>query len=486
MASAQASVKDAAQTGSGARPKVNVDPALLAVIESASAPVRSPRPVRLPAAMPGMTGRLQGLAAIYKFLRYGVDHSNALREKYGEIYHANVAGVRMVLVWDAGEIHKILKNDDHVWSTGAGWNVAVFDGLDARGGNLGSLLSLDFDEHRVARKLVQPAFTMSAIDGYLATADRRSAPEIARWAAQGSVPFKAEIRTLLARVANEMFTGIRDPEKVALVDRSLADFWRNLVAFVRHPLLSPTFRRSRRGLATLIETFLALVPERRKNGGDDLFSRLCAVEDRDGLDDEALVRVFVTIMFGAFDTTSAGMTSMAYLLAKHPEWQDRLREEARAVPGDRLDVAALKGMKLHEWVWKETLRLLPVNGYLPRVALRDVTVGGYELPAGTLCMPMNGAIGRHPKYWKNADTFDPERFSPERAEDKAHPGIYNPFGAGAHACVGMQLANFEMKVFWHRMLSACRFRLAPDYDARHTFTPMGMVSGDVRLALEKA
>ena len=102
----------------------------------------------------------------------------------------------------------------------------------------------------------------------------------------------------------------------------------------------------------------------------------------------------------------------------------------------------------------------------------------------TLVCPMNGAIGRHPKWWTEPGRFDPERFSPERAEDKRHAGAYNPFGAGAHACVGMQLANMEIKVFWHRLLTTCRFRLTPDYEARHQFTPMGMVTGKVGVTLE--
>jgi cytochrome P450 len=102
-----------------------------------------------------------------------------------------------------------------------------------------------------------------------------------------------------------------------------------------------------------------------------------------------------------------------------------------------------------------------------------------------MVVPMNGAIGHHPKWWKNPTKFDPERFSPERAEDKQHPGIYNPFGAGAHACVGMQLANMEMKLFWHRLLTTCRLRLTRDYEANHTFTPMGIVSGPVTLTLER-
>ncbi|HMG24441.1 MAG TPA: cytochrome P450, partial [Kofleriaceae bacterium] len=134
--------------------------------------------------------------------------------------------------------------------------------------------------------------------------------------------------------------------------------------------------------------------------------------------------------------------------------------------------------------WKESLRLIPVVLRMERIPLGDVEVCGYPIAAGTLVLAMTGGIGHHPKWWTRPGSFDPERFSPERAEDRQHPGIFNPFGAGAHACVGMQLANLEMKQLWHRMLRACRFRLAPDYDGRHTFAPFGIVSGKVRLALE--
>lgn len=462
----------------------DVDRALLAVIKSAGAPAGVPKLVRPPGSLPGTLSPVAGALGVIDALRRGVAYSADARDEYGDVFRIAFGGIPMVIVWDADEIHRILKNEERVWSTGMGWDVAMFAGLDPRGGNVGTLLSLDFDDHKTARKLVQPAFTLKAIEGYLDVADRSFAPAVSEWVRRGRVDFKSEVRTLLARVAGEIFTGIRDRDAIARVDQALSEFWRGMMAIVRNPLLSPTFRRSRRGFETLLRTFLALVPERRASGGDDLFSRMCAVADTEGLSDETVVRVFITVLFGAFDTTSAGMTSMAYLLAKHPEWQERLREEARAIPADALDVAAMRGMKLHEWVWKETLRLMPVNGYIPRRALRDVVVGGHELAAGTVVMPMNGGIGHHPKWWKDPTRFDPERFSPERAEDKQHPGIFNPFGAGAHACVGMQLANMEMKLFWHRLLRACRFRLEPDYDARHTFQPMGIVSGKVSLALE--
>jgi cytochrome P450 len=461
-----------------------VDPALLEVIGSAGVPARAPKLPRPPATLPGREGVVASLKGIYGNTREGIDYRLSLRERFGDVFRTTIVGAPAVVVWDADEIHKIMKNDDHAWSAAMGWDTFMFGGLDPKRGNTGTLLSLDFEDHRAARKLVQPAFTLKAIDGYLAMADRRITPVVAEWLARGRVSFKAEVRTLLARVANEIFTGIRDVNEVDVIDRALLDFWRGSIVVAKNPWLSPTYRRARKGLAVLIEKFLALVPERRKSGGEDLFSQMCANEDRDGSSDEALVRVFISVMFGAFDTTSAGITSMGHLLAKHPEWQERLREEARRVGNSAPDAAALKGMKLHEWVWKETLRLMPVAGAVPRRTLREVTVGGHTLPAGTLVIPMTGGMGRHPKWWTAPSEFDPERFSPERAEDRRHPGIYNPFGGGAHACVGMQLANMEMKLFWHRMLTACRFRLSRDDNARHTFSPFGMISGRVDLTLE--
>jgi cytochrome P450 len=141
-------------------------------------------------------------------------------------------------------------------------------------------------------------------------------------------------------------------------------------------------------------------------------------------------------------------------------------------------------MRLHELVWKETLRLMPVASFLPRRPLRDVKVGGHTLRAGTLALVAAGAMGRHPAWWNEPSKFDPERFTPERAEDKKHPGIYNPFGGGAHVCIGMQLATMEVKAFWHDLLRRCRFRLTKDYDGHHTASPLGTVSGKVELTLD--
>ncbi len=230
--------------------------------------------------------------------------------------------------------------------------------------------------------------------------------------------------------------------------------------------------------------FLGLVDQRRKHGGNDLFSHMCRGAHGEETNRDAFVRVFLTIMFGAFDTTAAALTSMAYLLAKHPDWQERLRAEAVALAPNTLEVSALRKLEQLGWAWKETLRLMPVSSGMIRRNLREVQIAGHTLPAGTLVSPMTGALGRDTRWWKEPARFDPERFSPARAEEKQHPAIHLPFGGGAHACVGMQLADLEMRLFWQKMLTRCRFSLLKDYEARHTMTPLGCVSGAVALNLE--
>jgi cytochrome P450 len=472
------------EASSKERAPIEVDPGILAIIKSPSVPLGVPKSVRPPDSVPGSLNAFAGALGLIDILRRGIDAIIDYRNEHGDVYRTSMAGSPMVGVWDADAVHKIFRNDDKAWSAAMGWAKYMFDGLDPQRGNIGGLLATDFEDHRVARKLVAPAFTTKAIDQYLVTAQRHFSEANAKWIANGEVAFKAESRKLLSRVANEIFTGIRDPEQIAMVDKALTDFWYVQFAFVKNDWLSPTFRRGKRGLQTLVDVMTNLVPERRAKGGDDLFSHLCAVTDRDGLVDDDVVRIFINILAAAFDTTAAGLASMGYFLAKHPEWQEKLRAEALAI-GDRpIDVATSREMKLHDLVWKETLRLMPVATFSPRRPLRDVEVAGHKLPAGTLVLIASGAMGRHPKWWTEPSKFDPDRFSPERAEDKQHPGIYLPFGGGAHVCIGMQLATMEVKAFWHDLLRRKRFRLTKDYEAGHTTAPLGSVSGDVHLTFE--
>jgi cytochrome P450 len=457
-----------------------VDPRIMAIIKDASAPAAVPPQVVPSRSLPGSSSVLGALRMAYGMVRWGAAYGERMSARFGDVFRSRFGPLHIVLVSDPAEVAKIARNEGGVWSTALGWGT-ILEGIDTVVGNGGALLQLDFDAHRAARRLVQPAFTTKAIKGYVEIAQRGIDDGVAGWVTRGRVDFKPEVRALLATIANQIFTGLVDPTQIAHIDRSMAQVWRGLQTLVKNPRFSPAFRDGQRGFRALVTLFEQLAPERRVRPGSDLFSQLCQSEEAGS--DTAIARIFLAIMLAAYDTTAFGVTSMAYLLAKHPEWQARLRQEARSVREGSLEWADLQKLELLDYAWKETLRLMPVTTYLPRRALRDVEVLGHRLAAGTFVGALVGPTGRDARYWQNPLKFDPERFSPARAEDKSQPGVYMPFGGGAHACIGMQLAGIEAKLLFHTLLTRCRFELEQDYEAEHTYTPLGAVSGKVALRL---
>jgi cytochrome P450 len=373
-------------------------------------------------------GFLRSVSALAQYMRRGADFVAEHADRYGPVSRWPYRDGLSVLVTDPILASRIARNQDQTWSAALAWT-SFFEGFDFSDG----LAFLDFEPHKEARKWLQPAFAPSALGDYVAAAMPLLERAVDRWIARGKVAFKPEVRGLLASVSSRIFVG----------------------------------------------------DDRKARGGKDLFSRLCREVDDSAMAGDAMVRLFMNVMLGAFDTTSAGLTSMAYLLAKHPSWQEKLRAEAMTTVGEPFTPEHAQEMDTTDRAWRETLRVYPVVSGIPRRALRDTEVGGLRVPAGTMVFAMIGPAQRDGDWWTSPKRFDPDRFSPKRAEDKRRPGLFMPFGAGPHACIGSQLSTLEAKAFWATMLSRCSFRLARDYRARHTYTPMGMVSGDVDLVVER-
>ena len=84
-------------------------------------------------------------------------------------------------------------------------------------------------------------------------------------------------------------------------------------------------------------TTLEVIQTRRKaraegvEGEDLLASMLAAVDDatNQGMTDRQLMDECVTFLLAGHETTAQLLTWTMYLLALHPEWQGKLREEVR-------------------------------------------------------------------------------------------------------------------------------------------------------------
>jgi cytochrome P450 len=170
------------------------------------------------------------------------------------------------------------------------------------------------------------------------------------------------------------------------------------------------------------------------------------------------------LMMAAHDTITSSVTSMVWLLAANPEWQDKLREEMlRVSPAGRgVGHNALGELELTEMAFKESLRLIPPVPSIPRRAMKEFEFGGHRIPAGTP-VGINVNYTHHmAEYWPEPKKFDPMRFAPEAVRGR-HKYAWVPFGGGAHMCLGLHFAYMQAKIFLHHVLTTHRITMDAGY-----------------------
>ena len=389
------------------------------------------------------------------FLRDSYGFSARNRDRFGETYRVRTVGRPRVVLHGADAVEFVLTDREQIFSSAQGWDMIspLFSG---------GLMLRDFDEHRRHRRVMQAAFKAPAMRDYLAA----MAPEIdrlvAQWPAGRRFAFYPAVKALTLRMGGAVFMGLSpdDPETDRM-NRALVDELTAAFGLVRRPLPFTKMGRGRRARERLRARFAGLIAERRASGGDDFFSRMCVAEDEEGRawSDEEIVDHFNFLMMAAHDTTSTALTAMAWGLAEHPEWQERVAAEVDALDGP-LDEAALGSMVVTERAFKEALRLVPPVPFIPRVATRAFEWRGVRVPAGTSISVAPGLVMLSPKHWSEPQTFDPDRFSPNRAEDRSHRFAWAPFGGGAHKCIGLHFSTMQAKAFTVALLRRHRIERA--------------------------
>jgi cytochrome P450 len=157
-------------------------------------------------------------------------------------------------------------------------------------------------------------------------------------------------------------------------------------------------------------------------------------------------------MIAGLGTTALGAAWAAWLLARYPHWQEKVREEAMAEPGGiRADLPSVARQ-----VAQEALRLYPPAPILARAVIGRTTLEGFRLwPGQTILIPVY-AIHRHRSLWDRPDSFDPARFAEPCTYDRA---AYLPFGAGPRLCIAATFALTEIAAILSTLVR--RFRFTP-------------------------
>ena len=175
---------------------------------------------------------------------------------------------------------------------------------------------------------------------------------------------------------------------------------------------------------------------------------------------------------------------MAYRMARHPEWQARVRAQSLELDAE-IGYDTMAAMTDLDLVMKEALRLNPPVPTLAREALRDTEVDGHYIPKGTFVLVNPSAVHHNPRVWNQPYRFDPERFAPDRREDKVHRFAWMPFGGGVHKCIGMYFAQLEIRTIMHHLVRTYEWSLPEDYRWHTDPTTLGMPKDGLQVTMRR-
>jgi sterol 14-demethylase len=245
----------------------------------------------------------------------------------------------------------------------------------------------------------------------------------------------------------------------------------HLLAFFAPDLPIPAFKKRDRARKRLGELIAGIVAERRRKGlaEEDFLQTLMEAKYKDGtpLTEDEMTGLLLAIMFAGHHTSGITFAWTGILLNQHPQWIERLRAEQDRVLGGRtnLELEDLRAMTELEWVIKEALRLYPPIIMVMRRMLEGFDFGGWRVPEGAMVMASPAVAHRIPEVFANPHRFEPDRFGPEREEDRKHAAAWISFGGGRHRCMGIVFAQLQLRAIWSHLLRHFDFELLePRYE----------------------
>ncbi len=403
--------------------------------------------------IPGNYG-LPFVGNTFKLLADPIAFSEDMAARYGPVYRNRALGGTGVnlLGPDANEL--VLFDRDKIFSSEQGWG-PVLNLLFPRG-----LMLMDFDKHRADRKTLSVAFKPEPMRHYATELDAGIEAAIGGWAGQ-TLRFYDVVKTLTLDLAATSFLGVPLGAEADRINQAFVDEVQASVSPIRKPWPGTQMRKGVKARAYLVDFFEREIPARRTGEGQDFFSQFCRATDDDGapLTALAIADHMNFLMMAAHDTITSSATSLVMLLARNPDWQERLREEVAALDTALPLTEQLDRLILTEYAFKESLRMMPPVPSIPRRALKDFSFGGYDIPAGTSVGTAITYTHRMAEYWPDPERFDPLRFTPEASKGR-HRFAWVPFGGGAHMCIGLHFATMQMRLLIAHLLGRYRIEAA--------------------------
>jgi cytochrome P450 len=324
-------------------------------------------------------------------------------------------------VWAVSHYREVYQalHDHETFRSGAG--VGLTDRLNEA--QKGSCITSDPPYHTTARALVSRHLTPKALRDLQDQVQKWADELVDRLVAQGSFEAVADFsQAFPLSLVPDLLGWPVDEGKERLLAWAAAGF----------NALGPPNERTLSGIPLLMELgeFLHRMSIPGNLRPDTWGAQLVAEAQEAGIDEHLLPALLGDFLVPSMDTSVSALSSMLWLLGKHPHQWDMLRADQSLIPN----------------AFNEVLRYeAPLRGFT-RLTTKDSELGGTPLAAESRVLLLNASGNRDERHWDAPDTFDVKR---------ANAAEHLAFGHGLHGCVGQALSRLE----GHSLLAALATRV---------------------------
>lgn len=237
------------------------------------------------------------------------------------------------------------------------------------------------------------------------------------------------------------------------------------------------FHRHNGNLSRIVKRLIQDEKDKQKSGQQSILQRLVHAvnpETGESLNDKELKDEVITLLIAGYETTSNTLCWILGLLAKHKNFQAKVRSE---INNQSEEITSINFKNSHPILYScmlEGIRLYTAIPMSSRKNLKEDNFNGLKIPKNTSIVIPVWNIHRSEKYWNDALTFKPERFE---NVDANRLDYYLPFSKGERRCVGENFSLVEVAVITATILKSFELELVdndlPQAVSHLALKPMG-------------
>jgi cytochrome P450 len=316
-----------------------------------------------------------------------------------------------------------------------------------------NLLVVPHREWLPRRRALQPIFTKQHVPEFAGHITEAAEELPLRWADGAEVDLDTGCRAMTLTALGRSVLGVDLDGRAAAVGTALRTGGKWAADRGLRPINPPHWlptrgqRRARAASAALHQLAAEILQACRTDPERDaplVRALMQATDPQTGepLTDSAITDELVLFLLAGHDTTSTTLTYALWALGHRPDLQERVADEVAQFGDRQLTPDDVPRLRYTVQVLHEAMRLCPPAPAVGRIAMQDIDVDGYRLPAGAFAVVAIHALHRDPSLWDDPLTFDPDRFSSEQSKGR-NRWQYLPFGGGPRSCIGDHFAMLE-------------------------------------------